>query len=132
MTLPATGPISMSQVATELGISATGLSLNDSRVRALAGKPSGAISMADLRGKSAVIREPATGDNYSTSSPTYFVANLNTPSQAQFAWNGTNVGIAAEGTTVVQNGGWWYIRGSLRAVQPPISYYGIYRQNVAP
>lgn len=52
MTLPSTGPISMSQVATELGISATGLSLNDSRVRALAGKPSGTISMSDLRGKS--------------------------------------------------------------------------------
>ena len=53
MTLPASGPISMSQVAAELGISATGLSLNDSRVRALAGKPSGAISFADLLGKSA-------------------------------------------------------------------------------
>jgi hypothetical protein len=53
VTLPTSGSISMSQVAAELGISATGLSLNDSRVRSLAGKPSGAISMSDLRGKSA-------------------------------------------------------------------------------
>ena len=54
MTLPSSGPITMAQVAAELGISASGLSLNDSRVRQLAGKPSGAISMADLRGKSSV------------------------------------------------------------------------------
>ena len=54
MALPNSGPITMAQVAAELGISASGLSLNDSRVRQLAGKPSGAISMADLRGKSSV------------------------------------------------------------------------------
>lgn len=51
MTLPATGSISMSQVATELGISQTGLSLNDARVRALAGVLSGPISFSNLRGK---------------------------------------------------------------------------------
>ena len=44
----------MAQVAAELGISAVGLSLNDSRVRKLAGvDASGAISMANLLGKSA-------------------------------------------------------------------------------
>ena len=43
MALPSSGSISMAQVAAELGISATGLSFNDSRVRALAGVPSGAI-----------------------------------------------------------------------------------------
>lgn len=53
MTLPSTGAISMDMVADELGISASGLSLNDSRVRNLAGRPSGAISFSDLRGKSA-------------------------------------------------------------------------------
>lgn len=52
MTLPASGAISIAQVATELGIGATGLSLNDSRVRTLCSKPSGAISLADARGKS--------------------------------------------------------------------------------
>ena len=54
MALPSSGPITMAQVAAELGISASGLSLDDSRVRQLAGKPSGAISMADLLGKSSV------------------------------------------------------------------------------
>jgi hypothetical protein len=44
----------MSQVNTELGLSATAtITLNDSAVRALAGVSSGAISMNDLRGKSA-------------------------------------------------------------------------------
>ena len=46
MTLPSSGTITMAMIATELGISPTGLSLNDSRVRILAGVPSGAISMA--------------------------------------------------------------------------------------
>lgn len=55
MALPSTGPITLQMIADELGISATGLTLNNSAVRALAGKPSGPISMGDLRGKSASI-----------------------------------------------------------------------------
>lgn len=55
MALPSSGPISMAMVAAEIGISASGLSLNDSRVRQLAGRPSGAISFADLHGKSWII-----------------------------------------------------------------------------
>lgn len=51
MPLPSSGPITMAQVAAEIGISASGLSLNDGSVRQLAGKPSGAISFADLLGK---------------------------------------------------------------------------------
>lgn len=54
MTLP-TGTISMSQVNTELGRSSTAtISLNESAVRTLAGVASGAISMDNLRGKSAM------------------------------------------------------------------------------
>lgn len=71
MTLPASGTITMAQVAAELGISATGLSLNDSRVRALAGKPSGVISFSDLHGKSAIT--PFTISGFSPSSPGYLL-----------------------------------------------------------
>lgn len=54
MALP-TGTISMSQVNTELGRSSTAtISLGESAVRTLAGVPSGAISMDNLRGKSAM------------------------------------------------------------------------------
>jgi len=61
MTLP-TGTISMSQVNVELGLSPTALiSLNDSAVRALAGVPSGAISMSDLWGKSSFSISGGTG-----------------------------------------------------------------------
>lgn len=51
MTLPASGAISLSMIATELGLAATGLNLNDSRVRSLAGKPTGAVSFSDFYGK---------------------------------------------------------------------------------
>lgn len=50
--IPLTGPITIGTVATELSISLP-LSLGDSRVRALAGKPTGPISLGDVRGKSA-------------------------------------------------------------------------------
>lgn len=57
MTLP-TGQISLSQVNTEIGYPSTQLiSLNDTNVRILAQKPSGQISMSDLRGKAWLTQE---------------------------------------------------------------------------
>jgi len=56
MTLPASGPISLSQVNTELQLSSTAtISLNDASVRTLFAVPSGAISMSNGYGKSYVI-----------------------------------------------------------------------------
>lgn len=53
MTLPSTGPISLSMINVELGLPATTpISLNQASVRALAGVPTGPISLANLRGKS--------------------------------------------------------------------------------
>jgi len=52
MSLPSSGPISLSQVNVELGLSATAqISMNDAAVRTLFGRPSGAISMSDGYGK---------------------------------------------------------------------------------
>lgn len=51
MTTP-TGIISLADVATELGVSSSGLNLNQANVRKLAEKASGVISLNDLRGKS--------------------------------------------------------------------------------
>lgn len=63
MTTPA-GTISMSDVNVELSKASSALiSLNDFDVRSLAAKPSGTISMDDLRGKSAV--------NYGTLTPNF-------------------------------------------------------------
>jgi len=52
MTTPASGLISADDILAELELPAhSAISLNDSRVRLLANKPSGAISSADLRNK---------------------------------------------------------------------------------
>lgn len=56
MTLPVSGPISMNQVNVELGLAGTtNISLNQSNVRSLFGKPSGTISLSDGRGKTSTI-----------------------------------------------------------------------------
>lgn len=53
MTLPASGPISLYDVNIELGLAGGApISLNDTAVRTLFGKPSGTISMSDGYGKS--------------------------------------------------------------------------------
>lgn len=73
MTLP-TGTISMSQVASELGISQTGLSLNHGWVRALAGQNSGSVSMSNLRGQTGNL----DGNLQIQGGPAYFI-NMNNP-----------------------------------------------------
>ena len=70
MALPASGPISMNMVNTELGISATAaITLNDAAVRTLFDKSSGAISLSDGYGKSA----GPTVATYTTAGSTFTV-----------------------------------------------------------
>lgn len=61
MALPSTGTISLNDVRNELNLSGS-ISLGSAAVRSLAGIASGAISLADLRGKSArIIRTLTSG-----------------------------------------------------------------------
>jgi hypothetical protein len=71
MTLPASGSISLGDVAAELGAGLP-LSLGDSRVLALAGKGALPISLSDLYGKSSIppLTANATGGYSSGSSTT--------------------------------------------------------------
>lgn len=92
MTLPASGSISLSQVNTELGLSSTAsISLNDSAVRTLFAKSSGAIAMSDGYGKSNTF--PFTISSNQT--------NANLRSLAISAgWNGTTRVVATIGSGV--------------------------------
>ncbi|WP_157664117.1 hypothetical protein [Burkholderia ubonensis] len=69
MTLPASFPLSMSQVATELGL-ALPLSINHTWVIALAGKSGLPVSFSDLLGKSGRFDGNLTVQNGGTSPPT--------------------------------------------------------------
>lgn len=76
MALPSSGIITAAMINQELGRAANApFSLNDAAVRALAGKASGAISFADLRGKSSEIVKVITasqGSNWGVSMRSLF------------------------------------------------------------
>lgn len=76
MALPSTGIITAEMINQELGRAANApFSLNDAAVRALAGKASGVISFADLRGKSSEIVKVITasqGSNWGVSMRSLF------------------------------------------------------------
>jgi hypothetical protein len=64
MAIPTSGALSMSQIASELGVGASGLNLGRSSVRSLAGNGGGAISFSSLYGKSnSYIRAAVGNDN---------------------------------------------------------------------
>lgn len=74
MTLPASGPLSISQINTELGSAATAaLSFGSTAVRTLAGVPSGPISIGNFYGKSNT--QPLTPTGFNTLTGTSPVNN---------------------------------------------------------
>jgi len=71
MTLQASGPISISDIAVELGLSPTStLDLNSAQCRTLAEVPSGTITLNDFYGKSDI--PPITNQAYSVSGGAVF------------------------------------------------------------
>lgn len=102
----------MSQVNTELGRSATAtISLNESAVRSLAGVPSGAISMDNLRGKSNVSFTPDGGTTAGTavflsSDVAYETAQVTITCSQSAVWNWTRSGSGVPAATAsIANGG---------------------------
>ena len=77
MTLPVSGTISLSDVNTELGKASTALiTMNDADARALAGVPSGQISMSDFYGKSALNISYLTSTQSTSALTTYTFSAL--------------------------------------------------------
>lgn len=79
-------PMSIYNIASELGIGATGLSLNDSRVRNLLGQPGGAINISNAYGKSNMSR--LTIGRYDNSGRTYLGFQSGSPIANWGAWSG--------------------------------------------
>ena len=95
MTLPASFPLSMSQVATELGLSLP-LSINHAWVIALAGKSALPVSFSDLLGQTAT----ATGSATATAGGGGIIAPFSSPwIRGQISQLGATTG-GAPGNTV--------------------------------
>lgn len=89
MVLP-TGTISMSQVNTELGRASTAsINLNEAAVRSLAGVPSGAISLNNLRGKGSAV------------SVAYVSGAGSTANSTTYSFSAVSIGAASTGRLVV-------------------------------
>lgn len=113
MTLQSSGQISIADIAAELGISSSGLSLDDSRCRALAGKPSGQIAMSDFYGKSAaaggtLMSSPAVASGLAIPGASTF-GELTFNTDGTITYNGSDVE-SGPANWVAGGSGLWYMR----------------------
>jgi len=124
MTLPTSGAITASMINVELGRAANAaFSLNDTAVRALAGKPTGGISFNDFYGKSSYTREPATGE--------YYGGLMYWEVKGAFCyiyWNGLMVEVFLAATVELVRNGWRYHRGAYKGVVNGSKMYGVWRE----
>lgn len=91
MTLPVSGPISFSQINTELSRAATAtISLNETAVRGLAGVVSGPIGLNNLLGKAAWVPSlfPPSDSSFGTTTVKSFLIECSDyPAGATFVWS---------------------------------------------
>lgn len=132
MVLPSSGLIRASDINVELGrLAGAPFDINNAVERALAGKPTGAIKFSDFYGKSNKLREPATGDLYSASAPTYQWRARANGSSLVLYWNGaTIIGLpnSVPNTQLTfQSGGWIYNRGVLKVSSGLDRIYAVWR-----
>jgi len=120
MTLPSSGPMSASMINVELGRASNApFNINGSAERALAGKPSGAISFSDFYGKSNLppttgsMVSGASGNNTGYSNGAYlsgawgsFSGTLYGLSPTSFNWNVVtgSLGISFQGSSALPTG----------------------------
>jgi hypothetical protein len=89
MTLQSSGAISIGNINVELGVaSTTPRQIGDGQCRGLAGVASGAISMSNFYGKSALTFSPAAGGTYSDSE-TDVTASVTLTSSIAVTWTWT-------------------------------------------
>lgn len=129
MTLPASGPISIAQANVELGRPATlPASMDEWPLRWLAGAGGSgtAYSMSQFHGKSAIIREPASGDYYDSNTFWQLFGGNGT-----IRWGGITVASGLPlSTTSHTVDVWTYFRGSLR--DTTFSRYSVWRTRIGP
>lgn len=107
MALPSVGPISFSQINTELNRTATAtLNIGDSAVRSLAGVSSGPIGISSLLGKSSVIIKTVTANvNNLLLSGLFTTAEWNAATEKLVIINaGVTIGSANSGNAALQTG----------------------------
>jgi hypothetical protein len=128
MTLQTSGAISLNNVNVELGRSGTtAINMNETVVRTLAGKASGAISMSDFYGKSnaTVTLEAAYGVFNTTGTPDASIVSISFESDGDIITNGFSIVDAGDWISPKSAApGSYEIRATLNSGDTPVGTLG--------